>query len=76
MSASARGCRNGVRLGHCQDDELGDADRLLDAVALDRRLDRARDPPRDVSSTASTRNRPRTRLPEGTGAGKRTRFVP
>ena len=40
---AAEGSRHVVKrqslLGHCQDDELGHAHRLLDAVTLDRRLD-------------------------------------
>ena len=32
--------------------------------------------PRDVSSIETTRKRPRTRPPDGTGAGKRTRSTP
>ena len=55
------------------EEHLGHADRLVAAFALDRRGHRAWSR-QSASSTQSTRNVPRMREPDGTGAGKRTLF--
>ena len=58
------------------DHELGDADRLVAALPLDRRDCRTACSPPGTSSTDATVTRALIREPAGTGAGNRTLFVP